>query len=115
MNYFKNKNNQVFAYDDEQLQLEEIQEKVKDLTPVTESEVEEFLNPPKTQEQLNAERVAKIDKRLEEIDKEAVRPTRSIKVAELQGKEPSKNDIDKLVKLEEEAQKLREERVEIAK
>lgn len=77
--------------------------------------LKDFRTEEEKEAQEKKRKVAEIDKRLAEIDKEAVRPTRSIKVAELQGKEPNKYDIDKLVALEEEAQKLREERVEIAK
>jgi hypothetical protein len=58
----------------------------------------------------NKIRIAEIDARLAEIDNEAVRPTRSIKVAELQGIEPEQFDIDKLIALENEVQTLRNER-----
>ena len=70
------------------------------------SELPVDFGPPKSDEQ----RIAEIGTRLSEIDKEAVRPTRSIKVAELAGTTPSQFDIDKLTALEDEAQQLRTER-----
>lgn len=42
MNYFKDNNNNVRAYDDEQLQIKEIQDKVKNLTSITEDEMKQF-------------------------------------------------------------------------
>lgn len=52
-----------------------------------------------------------IDAKLAQIDIEAVRPTRAIKVAELQGITPSQFDIDKLIALETEAKSLRQQRL----
>lgn len=46
---------------------------------------------------------------LSNIDKEAVRPTRAIKVAELQNIEADINDINKLIELEKQASELREQ------
>lgn len=48
MNYFKNTNNQIFAYDDEQV----AQGYGKDLTQITEGEKEAIINPPKSPEEL---------------------------------------------------------------
>jgi hypothetical protein len=39
VNYFKNENNEVFGYDDEQIEIEAIKEKIKDLTSITEEEM----------------------------------------------------------------------------
>lgn len=50
MKYFR-KDNQVYAYDDEQIS----QGYGKDMTPMTDEEVELHINPPKTAEQLKAE------------------------------------------------------------
>lgn len=50
MKYFK-QNNEVYAYDDDQL----AQGYGKDMTPMTDEEVELHINPPKTDEQLVAE------------------------------------------------------------
>lgn len=48
MNYFKNTNNDIFAYDDEQVK----QGYSKDLTAITEAEKEAIVNPPKTESEL---------------------------------------------------------------
>jgi len=98
MNYFKDKNNQIFAYTDEDV----ANGYGADLTAITKTEKDELLAP--TAEQAKAQTMA----RLAEIDKEAVRPTRAIKVAELQGLEPSQDNIDKLIALEAEAEGLRD-------
>ena len=50
MKYFK-QNNEVYAYDDEQIS----QGYGKDMTPMTDEEVELHINPPKTAEQIEAE------------------------------------------------------------
>lgn len=47
--YFKDNNNQVFWYDDDQIEL------AQDKTLMTEEEIELHLNPIKTQEQIKAE------------------------------------------------------------
>jgi len=52
MNYFKNKNNEIFAYDDEQIE----QGYGSDLTPITESDVKELQKP--TQAELDAQKVS---------------------------------------------------------
>ena len=51
MNYFKNTNNKIFAYDDEQV----VQGFGKDLTAITQAEIDAVLNPPKTKAQIIAE------------------------------------------------------------
>jgi len=60
MKYFK-QNNEVFAYDGEQLSLGY----GKDMIPMTDEEVELHINPPKTAEQLEAEAKAERLKQLE--------------------------------------------------
>jgi hypothetical protein len=52
MNYFKNENNKIFAYDDEQTE----QGYGSDLTPITESELAELQKP--TQADLDAQKVS---------------------------------------------------------
>jgi|GEM_PF-6725136 len=56
MQYFKNKNNEIFAYDDEQVK----QGYGKDLIAITEAEAMEIASPPKTPEELEAQRVSSI-------------------------------------------------------
>ena len=46
--YFKDNNNQVFWYDDDQLEL------AQDKTPMTDEEIELHLNPVKTAEEIQA-------------------------------------------------------------
>ena len=53
MKYFT-KNNEVYAYDNEQIS----QGYGKDMTPMTDEEVEAHINPPKTEAQILAEKVA---------------------------------------------------------
>ncbi|RXJ98364.1 hypothetical protein CRU98_10015 [Arcobacter sp. CECT 8986] len=79
------------------------------------------LNPPNTYSRFNVDtkewivdnslfknyNKSKIINELLNIDKEATRPTRSIKFAELQGNEPNIDDINKLIDLEKKAIKLR--------
>lgn len=57
MKYYK-KENTVYAYDNEQL----AQGYGKDMTPMTDEEVELHINPPKTAEQLEAEALELADK-----------------------------------------------------
>ena len=63
MNYFKNTNNEIFAYDDEQVK----QGYGKDLTPITEEEKDELLAPTEEEQkqiiynQWKAERQLKVD------------------------------------------------------
>lgn len=52
MKYFKNTNNEIFAYDDEQIK----QGYGKDLTPITEGEKNNLLKP--TQEQILQQQIA---------------------------------------------------------
>ena len=49
MNYFKNTNNKIYAYDDEQV----AQGYGSDLASITVAEKEAIVNPPKTQAELN--------------------------------------------------------------
>lgn len=61
MNYFKDSNGQVFAYDDDQVATGLADDK----TPMTLEEVEAHCNPPKTADQLReewkAQRAAQVD------------------------------------------------------
>lgn len=63
MKYFKNTNNEIFAYDDEQIK----QGYGKDLTPITEKEKDELLAPTPEEiqqglyNQWKAERQSKVD------------------------------------------------------
>lgn len=57
----------------------------------------------------NSKRIGEIINRFAEIEFETGRPTRSIKVAEINGQAPDQFDLDKLVALETEAQTLRDE------
>jgi len=59
MNYYK-KDNKVFEYNDLQIK----QGLAKDKTAMTQEEIELHLNPPKTQEQLDAEAKAEIELQL---------------------------------------------------
>lgn len=61
----------------------------------------------------NQSRLGEIDKLFLSISIESQRPLLSVRVAELQGKEPNLMDIQKLLRLEDEATKLRDERKEI--
>lgn len=82
---------------------------LKEPFDLTEEQLEngDFGSP--TEEELAEQAKQEIYSRLAKIDKEAVRPTRAIKVAELQNKEPSQFDVDKLIELENEASELREQ------
>lgn len=55
MNYFKNNNNQIFAYDDVQV----AQGYEKDLTPITEAEKDAILAP--SPEEIEAQRISSIN------------------------------------------------------
>ena len=55
MKYFKNKNNEIFAYDEEQVK----QGYGKALTPITENEKDELLAP--TDEELEEQRIQNIN------------------------------------------------------
>jgi hypothetical protein len=57
MNYFKNNQNQIFAYDDEQVS----QGYGKDLTPITEQEAMAIANPLPTTEQVKQTKANEID------------------------------------------------------
>ena len=62
MNYFKNENNEIFAYDDEQIE----QGYGSDLTPITEADVKELQKP--TQAELDAQKVAEAQAYLASTD-----------------------------------------------
>ena len=51
MNYYKDTNNQVFAYSDEQLTHPVVIEKLRELTEITKDEAKAITNPPLTLEQ----------------------------------------------------------------
>lgn len=52
MKYFKNENNEVFAYDDEQISAGYS----KELVQITKEEILAITNPPKTEEQIQIEK-----------------------------------------------------------
>jgi len=62
MKYFKNTNNEIFAYDDSQIQ----RGYGKELTPITEAELAELQKP--TQEQLDARKVSEANGYLASTD-----------------------------------------------
>lgn len=70
MNYFKNKKNEVFAYDDEQVN----QGYGKDLTAITEEEMQELTKYIPTQEEINAQKLAEI----KELEISLLRPLREL-------------------------------------
>lgn len=67
MKYFK-QNNTVYAYDDEQLALGY----GKDMTPMTDEEVELHINPPKTEAQILAEKLQVAQAFLDKTDKKVL-------------------------------------------
>ena len=62
MKYFKNKNNEIFAYDEEQIE----QGYGKDLTPITEAELAELQKP--TQAELDAQKLSEAKAYLSSTD-----------------------------------------------
>ena len=104
MKYYKNINNEVFAYEEDGSQDHLIGNKVL----MTAEEVEAHLNPPKTEAEIRAVRIAEIDARLAEIDMLKVRP-----LSELVLDPASEFARTKLSTLEAEATQLRAERAEI--
>lgn len=72
MKYFKNKKNQVFAYDDEQIE----KGYGKDLVPITEEEMLAITNPEKTKEEIENERVQNILSQIEILESKTYRPLR---------------------------------------
>lgn len=63
MKYFKNENNEIFAYDAEQIGQGLDKDKIK----ITEDEMLVITNPPKTSEELETERILSIDSKTGEI------------------------------------------------
>ena len=61
MNYFKNKNNEIFAYDDEQVK----QGYGRDLTPITEQEKDLILAP--SPEEIEKQRISQIKAKASEL------------------------------------------------
>lgn len=57
MNYYKDKNNKVYQFSDLEIKLPKVKEKIKSLTRMTETEVENFLNPSKTPKQTRQEKL----------------------------------------------------------
>jgi len=64
MNYFKNDNNEVFAYDDEQIE----QGFGADLTSITEEEMKVLTTPVYTQEELNQQEITRLKQFLADTD-----------------------------------------------
>lgn len=64
MNYYKDSNGNVYAYDDEQVAMG----LAAGMTPITPEEVEAHTNPPKTEEQLREEWKASRSAAVEAID-----------------------------------------------
>lgn len=73
MQYFK-KDNIVYAYDDEQI----AQGYGKDMTPMTDEEVELHINPPKTQEQIEAEAKAEALAKIATLEASQLRSIREL-------------------------------------
>lgn len=63
MKYFKNENNQIFAYDNEQIS----QGYGKELVQITEEEMLAITNPPKTSEEAETIRIEQINSKAGEI------------------------------------------------
>lgn len=80
-----------------------------DWVEITKEEMKILTTPTLTEEEIKNNRKNEIISRLKEIDNEAIRPTKSIKVAELQNLSPDEFDKNKLIELENEAKTLREE------
>ena len=64
MNYLKDKNNKVFAYDDEQVK----QGYGKDLISITEEEMKVLITPVYTQEELNQQEINRLKQFLFDTD-----------------------------------------------
>jgi hypothetical protein len=63
--YYKNSNNQVFAYRDD----EEMQKYAKEpLTPITDEEAFAIANPPPTEQELTQAKIGKLKQLLDESD-----------------------------------------------
>lgn len=58
MQYFKDKNNEVWAFEDDVEDIYAYSCVPKSLTPITKEEAEKLSNPPKTQQEINAEALA---------------------------------------------------------
>jgi len=66
MNFYKDNENKFYAYSDEQLELDIIKDKIKDMTPSSKEEVEEASKP--TQDQLVNSRILELKMKLSESD-----------------------------------------------
>jgi len=73
MKYFK-QNEQVYAFDNEQLS----QGYGKDMTPMTDEDVELHINPPKTAEQLEAEAKAEALSKITTLEASQLRSIREL-------------------------------------
>jgi len=73
MKYFK-QNNTVYAYDDEQIS----QGYGKDMTLMTDEEVELHINPPKTAEQIEAEAKAEALSKIASLEAAQLRSIREL-------------------------------------
>lgn len=95
MKHYKNTENKVFAFYKG--------DTIPDgLVEISDAEKDELLKP--SAEQLKDIRMAEINARLAEIDREAIRPLRSV-----QAGNAAEFDLDKLAALENEAETLRKE------
>lgn len=94
MNYFKDNNNNIFAYDEEQVK----QGFGSDLIEISESEKDLILAP--SEQQLKQNRINEIYFELDSIDKKKVRAVTDALI---------NNDLTRLNQLENEADLLRQE------
>ena len=77
MIYYKhNKTGDVYAYEEEQMSHPIVIEAIKDMTLMTDEEIEEHLNPTPTEEELAQQARWERDSLLEEIDKVVTNPLR---------------------------------------
>jgi hypothetical protein len=101
MIHFKNKNNCIFAYDQEDIDNGWV---AKGLTQITDAEADIIRTPTLTQLEIDANRKATILSRLSAIDIESIRPLRAASNGT-----SSTLDVDKLSTLDAEADVLRAE------
>ena len=68
MKYYKDENNEIFAYDKDQLKLNFIKEKIKTLTAITKKEVDELKNNTYTAEQEKQAKITEATNYLSQTD-----------------------------------------------
>jgi len=71
MKYYKDKNNQVFAFESDGSQDHLITD---DMVKMTKAQIKEHLNPKPSSEQIKANRIAELQQLLRELDIKRVRP-----------------------------------------